>query len=138
MFKRFFEETNAGDIAQATPAMGLHKKCTGKDDCECDKCQKLHVNESPVGMVGRTGYKDAEAHVTPELRARFKKIVKELGGKTVARKLLSEMNGQVSESLSSSTRDEFASIVSYVQSNCSSKRMRDALDEVLDLLDTDC
>lgn len=48
--------------------------------------------ESPVGMPGRTGSADADAHVTPELRAEFKKIVKQLGGKTVAKKLLAEMN----------------------------------------------
>lgn len=117
MFKKFFEETNSGDIAQATPAMRMNKKCTRTDDCECEECQNLHVNESPVGMVGRTGYTDAKAHVTPELRARFKKIVKELGGKTVARQLLAEMNGQVSESMPNSTRDEFASMVQYVQEN---------------------
>jgi len=50
------------------------------------------INESPVGMVGRTGAADAKAHVGAELRAQFKKIVKQIGGKTVARQLLAEMN----------------------------------------------
>lgn len=53
---------------------------------------KEALTESPVGMVGRTGAIDAKAHVTPELRAEFKKLVKKLGGKTVARQLLAEMN----------------------------------------------
>jgi len=48
--------------------------------------------ESAVGMVGRTGVADAKAHVGAELRAEFKKIVKKIGGKTVARQLLAEMN----------------------------------------------
>ena len=53
---------------------------------------KEALKESAVGMVGRTGAIDAKAHVTAELRAEFKKIVKKLGGKTVARQLLAEMN----------------------------------------------
>ena len=56
---------------------------------------KTFLDESAVGLVGRTGTKDAQAHVTPELRAEFKKIVKKLGGKTVARQLLAEMNAGV-------------------------------------------
>jgi len=48
--------------------------------------------ESAVGSVGRTGAADAKAHVGPDLRAEFKKIVKKIGGKTVARQLLAEMN----------------------------------------------
>lgn len=48
--------------------------------------------ESPVGQRGRTGAADAKAHVTPELRAEFKKLVKQLGGKAVARELLNTMN----------------------------------------------
>ena len=60
---------------------------------------KESLLESPVGIVGRTGANDAKAHVTPELRSEFKKIVKKLGGKTVARQLLAEMNagGVISE-----------------------------------------
>ena len=52
------------------------------------------VNESPVGSVGRTSSKDAEGHLTanPELIARFRKIVRELGGKTVAMLLLNKMS----------------------------------------------
>jgi len=50
--------------------------------------------ESPVGQVGRTGQLDANNHVTPELQKEFMKIVKQLGGKTVARLLLSKMNSQ--------------------------------------------
>ena len=53
------------------------------------------VNESPVGQIGRTGYKDAESHLeqNPDLIKRFKKIIKELGGLTATRKLLLQMGG---------------------------------------------
>jgi len=50
------------------------------------------LKESPVGMVGRT--KDAEAmeHIENSgLEKRFRKIVKELGGLSVARQLLQRM-----------------------------------------------
>ena len=50
--------------------------------------------ERPVWQVCRTGYADADNHVTPELEKEFMKIVKQLGGKTVARLLLSKMNSQ--------------------------------------------
>ena len=46
------------------------------------------INESPVGMVGRTGKVDAQNHISPELLKRFSQVVKELGGKTVARMLI--------------------------------------------------
>jgi len=56
--------------------------------------------ESAVGLVGRTGAADAKAHVSEELRTEFKMMVKKLGGKTVARQLLAEMNagGAIQES----------------------------------------
>jgi len=47
--------------------------------------------ESPVGMVGRTSGLEASEYVTPELEAKFKKIVRELGGKAVAMHLLKNM-----------------------------------------------
>lgn len=50
--------------------------------------------ESPVGSVGRTGVKDAEEYVTDEKIAEFSKIVKKLGGKTVARHLLNCLDSQ--------------------------------------------
>lgn len=50
------------------------------------------LDESPVGKVGRTGLKDADDHVDDVLVKKFTKIVKELGGKTVARLLISKMN----------------------------------------------
>ena len=81
MFKEVFEEgTTSADIAQTSGKTLLCKKCG------------YEMNESPVGSVGRTGAADATNHITAELRAKFKKLVKELGGKTVARQLLSEMN----------------------------------------------
>jgi hypothetical protein len=47
--------------------------------------------ESPVGSRGRTSVKDAHAHITPELEKEFFKIVKKLGGKTVASVLLNKI-----------------------------------------------
>lgn len=84
----FAEETSSGDIAVFTPPMNLQKKKLPEEEDE-------EIQESPVGAVGRTGYADADAHVTAALRAEFKKIVKKLGGKTVARKLLAEMNAGI-------------------------------------------
>lgn len=83
MFKEVFEEgTTSADIAQTSGKIGK---------LLCEKCGQ-EMNESPVGSIGRTGVADAAAYVTPELRAKFKKLVKEMGGKTVARQLLAEMN----------------------------------------------
>jgi len=88
----FLEDTASADIAQTEPKLGLTKKCP-KEDCD-------DLDESPVGKVGRTGVLDAKAHVSDTLRAQFKKIVKQLGGKTVARQLLAEMNSGIVESYS--------------------------------------
>jgi hypothetical protein len=96
------EGTGVADIAGTGDGFNkkMHRKsCKHKnkngtlnDTMDCDA-----LSESPVGAVGRTGYNDAKLHVTPELRQEFKKIVKRLGGKTVAKELLSQMNGQVTE-----------------------------------------
>ena len=66
------------------------------------------IDESAVGMVGRTGVADAKAHVGAELRAEFKKIVKKIGGKTVARQLLAEMNagGPIEEEILKEEEDD--------------------------------
>jgi len=58
---------------------------------------KEYLDESPVGMVGRTGEKDAVDHVTPELEKEFMNIVRKMGGKTVARLILGKMNTQGNE-----------------------------------------
>jgi len=50
------------------------------------------MSESPVGMVGRTKDSEALAHIEgSDLAKEFRKIVKKLGGKNVARQLLSGM-----------------------------------------------
>lgn len=49
------------------------------------------INESAVGTPGRTTIKDAEEHINDELIAEFKKIIKKLGGKTVAKVLLDKL-----------------------------------------------
>jgi galactitol-specific phosphotransferase system IIB component len=58
------------------------------------------LTESAVGEVGRTSKADAEAHITPELKAEFEKIIRQIGGKAVARALLdgNPDNGEISES----------------------------------------
>jgi len=48
--------------------------------------------ESPVGVIGRTSVQDAILHITPELERKFNQIVKELGGKVVARILLDKIS----------------------------------------------
>ena len=51
------------------------------------------TNESPVGKVGRTKDSEAAEHIeTSGLAKQFRKIVKQLGGKNVARQLLANMN----------------------------------------------
>jgi len=47
--------------------------------------------ESPVGKKGRTSLKDAIAHISPELEKEFFKLVKAMGGKTVANVLLNNI-----------------------------------------------
>ena len=89
----FLEGTTVADIAQATGGTEVNRK----KDCDCDcegkrKHKGKELQESPVGMVGRTGHVDATAHVSDALRKRFRKIIQELGGKTVARLLIAEMN----------------------------------------------
>lgn len=76
------EDTSVGDIAQYTPKLGSKKLL-------CEECGKK-LKESAVGAVGRTDANSALEHVTPELRARFKKLLKDVGGKTVMRYLLAD------------------------------------------------
>lgn len=51
-----------------------------------------NIDESAVGKPGRTTEKDAEEHINDELVAEFKKIIKKLGGKTVAKVLLDKLS----------------------------------------------
>ena len=73
------EGTGTGDIAQSTVTMSMYKKKLEKDE---------DLDESPVGARGRTDAKSALAHLTPELKKRFRKLLKDVGGKTVLRALL--------------------------------------------------
>lgn len=52
---------------------------------------KKFIMESAVGAPGRTTVKDAEDHIDDELVAEFKKIIKKIGGKTVAKVLLDKL-----------------------------------------------
>jgi len=52
-----------------------------------------NLAESPVGKVGRTKDSEALTHIeNSDVAKRFRKIVRELGGKTVARQLLAGMS----------------------------------------------
>ncbi|MCD6435671.1 MAG: hypothetical protein J7L15_04725 [Clostridiales bacterium] len=102
----FKEETSSGDIAVFTGRLGDDKGCEDKDT-ECKKKRLLRkelselselseFNETAPGQVGRTGYADADRHLSenPELIKRFKKIIKELGGLTSTRKLLQQFDSK--------------------------------------------
>ncbi len=51
---------------------------------------KYKLNESAVGVVGRTGKIDAQKYVeeNPEIISGFKKMVTKMGGKAVAAEIL--------------------------------------------------
>jgi hypothetical protein len=108
MFLELFEGSTAGDVAGFSPKMGMKKDCPCKRDPDSEECRKhkkqhkkqKNIIESPVGQVGRTGVMDAETYInnTPELRSEFRKIVKKLGGVTVAFNLLQTMNKKIEES----------------------------------------
>jgi len=67
------------------------------------------IVESPVGQVGRTRDSEALDHIeNTDVASRFKKIVKELGGKQVAKQLLMSMG--------KSTVTEAQSIEAYLRS----------------------
>lgn len=72
-----------------------NKEIIIKDPHELKKIA-FKMNESAVGTPGRTTVKDAEDHINDELLAEFKKIIKKLGGKTVAKVLLDKL-GQKAE-----------------------------------------
>lgn len=57
-----------------------------------DNYKSIKINESAVGKPGRTTVKDAEDHIDDELIAEFKKIIKKLGGKMVAKVLLDKLS----------------------------------------------
>ena len=78
------EGTVSSDIAQTDGSKKLLKKKLPEDPEEID------LDESPVGSVGRTDAKSALSHLTPELKKRFRKLLKDVGGKTVMRYLLAD------------------------------------------------
>jgi len=91
MFKKFFEETSTGDIAQAVGKTAMYKKCMNDNDEKCTKdIDDDTLGESAVGARGRTDSQSALAHLTPELKKRFRKLLKDVGGKTVMRYLLAD------------------------------------------------
>ncbi len=76
-----FDSTSSADIAQHSGNL------YGNDDEDDEE-----VSESPVFTVGRNGAQDILDYITPAIKKEFKDLVKKIGGKTVARKLLDEMN----------------------------------------------
>ncbi len=149
-FKKYFEDTVSADIAQATPGSKVQRKqrfceCGGKlnEKLLCEDCGKTtKIDESAVGSVGRTGHQDALDFIdgTPELRKRFKKVVKDIGGVAVARRLLnSRLFGKVQVSEASRTQIcSDAEVALDKLYSIGSQRMKNAIEEVYDLMDTDC
>ena len=130
---RIQEGTGSGDIAQGSARLGkLRKQCkAGKGSYESgeeDEC----TNESAVGQRGRTDAKSALAHLTPALKKQFRKLLKDVGGKTVMRYLLADAPLQEGKVF---CRDVKSTLEMFTPP---SKRMKAAIDEVLDLIDTDC
>jgi len=75
--------------------MAMHKKCMNDNGEKCTKkCTKDidddTLGESAVGARGRTDAQSALNHLSPELKKRFRKLLKDVGGKTVMRLLLAD------------------------------------------------
>ena len=128
MYKTFLEDTSSGDIASYTPKMKMSKVC--------ETCGQP-LNESPVGVVGRTDSKSALAHLSPDLKKRFRKLLKDVGGKTVIRYLLADTPLQ-ERNLSRVDICSNAEQALDDLSTIASKRLRDAIENVYDIMDTDC
>ena len=104
---------------------------------------KSKLDESPVGQVGRTGYKDAEDYIArTSIKKQIRELLKKVGGKTVLLKLLDTMNAQPQNEKITEASDsdivKFINTIEKIQQVCKSKKMEAALDEVLDLMDTEC
>ena len=95
--------TTVNNIKGYSPNIGLMRRKLNKRRKNMKSFKKIasELSESPVGKVGRTKDNEADEHIeNTDVAKRFKKIVRELGGKTVAKKLLSQMASttkQVSE-----------------------------------------
>ena len=127
------EGTVASDIAQASGKVGklaLFRKKKKEDEEDCD--------ESAVGAVGRTDAKSALAHLSPELKKQFRKLLKAVGGKTVMRYLLADAPLQLGEGVSNYCDDARSSLEKIQGFASTSKRLKNAIDDVLDIMDTDC
>jgi len=105
LLRPFNEDTQAGDVAQATgpfnPKTPIQKKKKDIEDELDDELEDVeddldedNLNCSAVGLVGRTGFKDAENHIqdTKNIKIQLRKLIKQVGGKTVLLKLLNTMN----------------------------------------------
>jgi len=135
-FKHIIEDTVSSDIAQSSGKMAPITKKLKCTKCKKVPCECNSLKESPVGSVGRTDANSALAHLSPELKKRFRKLLKDVGGKTVMRYLLS--NAPIQEGLKGGLKSDIESTLYTIQQNCKSKKMFDAVDEVLDLMDTEC
>jgi hypothetical protein len=94
--------TTAGDIGSGTGTEPMtkfgekplrRKKPLKKQENKMKSFRDMiKLQESPVGKVGRTKDSEAAEHIeNSNLAKQFRKIVKELGGKNVARQLLAGM-----------------------------------------------
>ena len=92
---------NDGEVPEKKELLKDVEMIAKKNHLDSDKflefaLAQFKINESAVGTPGRTTVKDAEDHINDELLAEFKKIIKKLGGKTVAKVLLDKL-GQKAE-----------------------------------------
>lgn len=84
-------------LERALELLGFNSKEIGKNDKNIKAIKDFlsdNLNESAVGTPGRTTVADAEEHIDDELVAEFKKIIKKLGGKTVAKVLLDKLGAK--------------------------------------------
>lgn len=96
---------NAGETPDKKELEKDAEMIAKKNKLDCDKFTEFalsqfkmnesesieQVDESAVGAPGRTTVKDAEDHIDDELVTEFKKIIKKIGGKTVAKVLLDKL-----------------------------------------------
>ncbi len=128
-FKKFLDDFEEGTVSSdiAGTGTGFEKKIRKQ---KLPKEIEDEITESPVGSRGRTTQKDAEAYVTDAHRAEFRKIVKKIGGKAVAKHLLNTLNAmpkskfasitEASEDeLSESTEDQASLALSIAADECS-------------------
>lgn len=97
--------TSTSDVAVYGKSINISKRSNKLKDInkvksfsELSELIASEISESPVGMRGRTTEKDANDYISSSgIEQEFFKIVKKLGGKTVAKVLLDKMSSSKQE-----------------------------------------